>query len=375
MRFLHTADWQIGMKAAHVGAVGGRVREERLKAAERVVALGKTHDAEFLLVAGDTFEDNGVERVLVQRVADILARFPGPVFITAGNHDPLTPGSVWDHPAWSQSPKVQVLRSNEPVKLPGGGMLFPCPLREKYSSHDPTAAINARDTEGVAVGVAHGTVQGIQQETIDYPIPRDAAQRAGLDYLAIGHWHSFATFPGSDGVERLAYSGTHETTKFGERDSGNAVLVEIESRGAAPKLTPIRTGGLSWTVLEPTLRDETDAAALCEQLEVWPTPENALLEVRLRGVLTPAAQPKLERIRELAAARFFYARILADELLPSPADASWLEELPAGILRDAAEDLRRFADPSCVQRPEGVTSAVAARALLELYRHWREAQA
>jgi len=30
MKFLHTADWQIGMRAAHVGAAGTRVREERL---------------------------------------------------------------------------------------------------------------------------------------------------------------------------------------------------------------------------------------------------------------------------------------------------------------------------------------------------------
>ena len=29
MKFLHTADWQIGMKAAHVGVIGQRVRDER----------------------------------------------------------------------------------------------------------------------------------------------------------------------------------------------------------------------------------------------------------------------------------------------------------------------------------------------------------
>ena len=33
MRFVHTADWQIGMRAAHVGGAGPRVREERLAAA------------------------------------------------------------------------------------------------------------------------------------------------------------------------------------------------------------------------------------------------------------------------------------------------------------------------------------------------------
>jgi len=41
-RFIHTADWQIGMKAAHVGAVGQRVRAQRLKAAQRVVEVATT---------------------------------------------------------------------------------------------------------------------------------------------------------------------------------------------------------------------------------------------------------------------------------------------------------------------------------------------
>ena len=35
MKFLHTADWQLGMEAARVGDVGERVREERLLAARK----------------------------------------------------------------------------------------------------------------------------------------------------------------------------------------------------------------------------------------------------------------------------------------------------------------------------------------------------
>ena len=94
MRFLHTADWQIGMKAAHVGMVSQRVRDERLTAARRVVEAAKSANAELILVAGDTFEDNGIDCVLIQRVADILAGFGGPVYVIPGNHDPLVPGSV-----------------------------------------------------------------------------------------------------------------------------------------------------------------------------------------------------------------------------------------------------------------------------------------
>ena len=39
MKFLHTADRQLGMKAAQVGVAGEKVRAERLKTAERIIHL------------------------------------------------------------------------------------------------------------------------------------------------------------------------------------------------------------------------------------------------------------------------------------------------------------------------------------------------
>ena len=45
VRFLHTADWQIGMKLARIGDAGSRVREERFSAARRAVAAASEHGA------------------------------------------------------------------------------------------------------------------------------------------------------------------------------------------------------------------------------------------------------------------------------------------------------------------------------------------
>ncbi len=115
VKFIHTADWQIGMKAAHVGAVGQTVRDERLEAARRVIEAATSHRADFIIVAGDTFEDNAVDRVSVQKVADILGSFSGPVYIISGNHDPLVPGSVWNHPAWPSHSNLHLLIRAEPL--------------------------------------------------------------------------------------------------------------------------------------------------------------------------------------------------------------------------------------------------------------------
>ena len=49
LRFLHTADWQIGMKASHVGEAGTRVRDERVAAARRVVEAARAAGVEFTL--------------------------------------------------------------------------------------------------------------------------------------------------------------------------------------------------------------------------------------------------------------------------------------------------------------------------------------
>lgn len=357
MIFLHTADWQIGMRASALGDVGARVREERLAAARRVVEVAKNQRVDFVLVAGDTFEDNAVDRVLVQKVADILATFGGPVFIIPGNHDLLVPGSVWEHPAWKSAANVHVLREDSSVEVPGGE-LYPCPVREKYSGRNPTVWIPSDRAGGIRVGLAHGTVEGVCQDEPNYPIPRGAAQRAGLDYLALGHWHSCATYPGPDGAPYMAYSGTHETTKFGERDSGQALIVEIANAGARPAITQVRTGGLNWVTIEKEVRERGDLANVREQIEAISNAPKTLIELTLRGILTADAGAELEHLEDILVSRFLWKRVDATKLRPSPEDDTWISSLPPGVIREAATRLRDSTDVS----PE-----VAARALMDLY--------
>ena len=356
MKFLHTADWQLGMKAVHVGQAGARVREERLAAAKRVVAAAIEHRVEFIIVAGDTFEDNGVERLLVQKAADILAAFGGPVFLLPGNHDPLVPGSVWSHAAWLSHSNLHVLRESEPIALTGG-VLYPCPLTEKYSTRAPTRWIDARQSGQIAVGLAHGNLNEIAANDDNYPIANNAAQQAGLDYLALGHWHSHLPITGSDGVARLAYSGTHESTKFGERASGYSLVVEIAERGAAPQLTPVRTGGLVWEQWNEALGSPGDATRLRERIERHASPQATLVELRLSGLFSPRDEAELSRIEELLVAHFAYGRTDKTALVPAPADDSWLADLPPGVLVETARRLQGTAD-----------SPVATQALLDLYR-------
>jgi len=367
VRFIQTADWQLGMKAARVGGVAPRLREERLAAARRVIAVARDQAAGFILVAGDTFEDNGVERTLIQKAADILGGSPVPVYVIPGNHDPLTPGSVWEHPAWKTMQHVHVLREEQPVEVPGG-ILYPCPVKDRQSRRDPTSWIAAGDAGAIRIGLAHGTVEGVPQLEPDHPIARDAAARSGLDYLGLGHWHSTATYAAPDGAVRMAYSGTHETTSFGERDSGNVLAVDIAGPGSPPRVTPLRTGGLTWRVVEKDIREPGDLRRVRADIEAEGNPGSTLVELRLKGLLAVDERDEMARMEEILASRFLFHQIDISGLRPSPGDASWLAGLPPGMLQTVAARLQELSDPGFSgQRPDGASPEVASRALIELY--------
>ena len=361
MKFIHTADWHMGIGLERVGKAGKQARQARFEAAARLMETARQQDADFVLIAGDLFDHNAVDGATIQKVADILGTAGLPIYVIPGNHDPLAPGSVWEHPAWRNS-IVTIARESSPMEIPGG-ILFPCPTTSKYSPSDPTAWIQAGETEKICVGMAHGSLEGVANKT-DFPIPPDAAARSGLDYLALGHWHSTVVL--NDG--HTAYSGTHEATKFGEPDSGNALIVNIEARGARPEITRLDTGVLKWERMEHDVIQTGDLRAITDMIETWEGAARTLMWMTLKGLLHPGMGQELHRVMELVEARFLWGRVDTDGLVPSPEDDSWVEDMPAGHLRKAAQELLIAA------AGQSEDARVARLALLELYAMNREVE-
>jgi DNA repair exonuclease SbcCD nuclease subunit len=362
MKFLHTADWQVGMRAAQLGEKGERVRHARLESARRVTEEARRHEVDLMVVAGDTFENNGVDRIKVREVAKILGAAGCLVYLIPGNHDPLTPGSVWEDAAWGEFPNLHVLRKAEPVEV-ADATLYPCPVFAGDSKEDPTSWIHA-DRSRIAIGIAHGSVENAGYEQA-LPIRRDAAAVHGLDYLALGHFHSKNLYADAAGAFRLAYAGTHEPTGFGEHSSGNVLIVEIPRGGAAPEVQAIRTGSLEWLSYRLKIEHPGEIAALAAQLDALPAPERTLVECVLDGTFFGCDQEALGKVSEMIEGRFLFGRALMDRLVPDQSGAAWFAHLPAGYLQDAARDLLGQA---CADPPDPAASA----ALMEFARLWRE---
>jgi DNA repair exonuclease SbcCD nuclease subunit len=362
-RFLHTADWQIGMRAAHTGRAAEKVREARLESAARVISIANAQAVDAVILAGDTFEDSNVSRDLVRRVVDILRRSHAPVFVLAGNHDPLVPKGVFDHLAWEDArPKVTVFRDRTPVAL-GDADLFPCPLRRASSVEDPLAALPepAGPRTRIRIGIAHGSLldAAAPNEDLgdDFPMDRAHAKRAWLDYLALGHWHGGGVHE-IDGVGRIAYSGTHEPTKFGEPEGG-CLVVTIEAPGAAPKIEKLPCAGLAWRQRSETLSAPGDVERIRREIDAEPAESAArvLLDLTLTGAIGVGEQERLADLEGLVAARFLHGRVRRAELRIRPENDAWVDALPSGAPRATARALLLQADKG------GREGEVAARAL------------
>lgn len=358
MKILHTADWQIGMNAKHVGKRAEEIRTQRIASARALAKVAKQHDVDAVFVAGDVFEDNGVSRADVQAVIDICTSFRVPTYMLPGNHDPLMMGSVWDDPSWSGAANVTVLRTPEPLVMIPGVTLYPCPAFGKLSNIDPTAWIADSSAEGTRIAIAHGTVLGANVAENCFPIRRDAPSALGLDYVALGHWHSTATYEGDLTAARMAYSGTHEVTKFGERDSGNVLIVEITGPGILPRVTQVSTTHFHWEDFIFDLSSSVDIErTILTQIDAIANPESTLITIALTGMVEPKQLAAIETLRARIAARFsVFGRLDDTQLLLAPEDDAWERALPVGLLQDVAKHIRAGESPS------------AAQALMKLYR-------
>ncbi|HZC91932.1 MAG TPA: metallophosphoesterase, partial [Mycobacterium sp.] len=96
MRFVHSADWQLGMTRRWLGSEA----QPRYSAARRDVIAGLgalTADvgAEFIVVAGDVFEDNQLAPQVISQSLEAMRSIGIPVYLLPGNHDPLDASSVY----------------------------------------------------------------------------------------------------------------------------------------------------------------------------------------------------------------------------------------------------------------------------------------
>jgi DNA repair exonuclease SbcCD nuclease subunit len=140
---------------------------------------------------------------------------------------------VWD-PAYGFREKLP--RHAHVVDRPGftypikdGATLFASPCLSQSGAEDQALALPAREPkdESIRIGMVHGSTFEMPDWQANFPIAKDAAERRGFDYLAIGDTHSFRAIPEGSTKNLTVYPSAPEPTNFGESDSGHVAIVFI----------------------------------------------------------------------------------------------------------------------------------------------------
>jgi DNA repair exonuclease SbcCD nuclease subunit len=198
----------------------------------------------------------------------------------------------------------------------------------KRSPRSPLAGLNVKaDTRATwKIGMVHGALAIPGRTDADAVVfTEEEIAATGLDYLALGHWHS--AVEGRAGSVSYAYSGAPEPVAVDQDGAGQVLLVTLDDRAGRHVVTiePKRVGQ---TRAEKLDLDVSGVHSQPELIEVLArhADANLVFSVRLTGLFPDDLDLDLEEVDRALAPAFLKFRIrdasipAAPEGLQAPPD-------------------------------------------------------
>lgn len=351
-RILHMADVHLGARHDDLGPAAAAQRERQFAAFARAIDLALAEKLDLVLICGDLFDSNSQPRRSVERAAAEIAKLVArhvPVVIIPGTHDCYEPASIYRAfdlaemaGAAPDSNLVTVLTDSHRqadfgqlgVSVLSG--VFPAkraaesPLIGIKADAESTRADRARAGNWL-IGMVHGSIaQPGRFEHDEVIVTEEEIAHSGLDYLALGHVHSFRE--GRAGGVTYAYSGAPEPVALDQDGAGQVLLVSLEERDGKRVVTvePKAVGKTRFRKLEIDGATIASQAALAAQLKGLADPD-LVLDARIVGVRSPELDLNVEELAQQLAGSFLKLRLRDASVVGLPEDA----QLPADTILGA----------------------------------------
>lgn len=258
IRFLHIGDIHLGREFNSENLLGMnpiKRREEIWDTFENSLIFAVKNNVDFVLIAGDLFENSNVTVSDMDRLIYIFKKYNSlEIFVVFGNHDHL-------------GRKTAYLKEN----IPNNVHLFNNELgyyelnntriygfswdRMEYDFFPIT--IEELDPKFLNIIILHGTNMG---KTNYMPIPLKEIEKRGFDYIALGHIHD----PIQVG-KRAFYPGSLEPLSFGELGLRGGVLVELSKDNFIHKY--ISLSKREYKIIDLKIDEEVNTFKLLKEIE------------------------------------------------------------------------------------------------------------
>ena len=373
LRLLHTADWHLGRRfPSFPEEAQKKLSRARMDVIVSILDVARRNAVHALLCAGDLFDDPEPAVDFWQELAKILRERSAPnvpIFLIPGNHDPLTPESVWapSHPFRARVPKwVHIVdRDDFTYEISNDAVLYARPCRSKAGENDLAMALPTRPNgdERLRIGCVHGSTFDVDGHETNFPICRDAGVQRGLDYLAIGDTHSFRDVTANLPVPTV-YPGAPEPTGFDEPGAGNVALVALFRHGRRPRIDAEPVAFWRWIDLRCRDLNELRGVLTMQDLD------RHVVKLCLDMTVSLAEESEVERIlRDLQGTDATHGRagvLVVDRTslrLQVGSGDVFPEDLPP-VLKDTVDRLDRL----ITNAADDAEKSKATRALSHLYK-------
>lgn len=349
LRLLHTADVHLGARHSDLGDQAAAQRERQFAAFKAAVDLALAEKVDIVLIAGDLFDSNTQPRRSVERVAAELKRLGAAKIRTVlipGTHDVYDRSSLYrvhDLAALAGSGEdddlVTVLNPDRPsVHLAACDVIVHGPVfAAKRAPHSPLRDLKVTAGDGATwhVAMVHGSLSIPDRTDRDEVVfTREEIEASGLDYLALGHWHSAQQ--GRAGTTTWAYSGAPEPVAVTQDGAGKVLLVELDEVNGARtvRVEERQVGKTRFEKLDLDASTVADQPAIVAAISARADPD-LVLDVRLTGVRPDELDLSVDEIEEQLKGSFLKLRVrdlsmpaLTQGNLPSP------DTIPGAFIRN-----------------------------------------
>lgn len=323
LRLVHTADVHLGARHTDLGDQATAQRERQFAAFRATVDLALAEKVDLFLVAGDLFDSNTQPKRSVERVAGELKRLADArirTVIIPGTHDVYDRASIYrahDLAAiagvTAADELINVLTPDAPkLDLPIlDAVVYGRVFATKRAPTSPLAGFHAAPGARTwRIGMIHGSllIAG-RTDHDDVVFTADEIAASGLDYLALGHWHS--AFEGRAGTVTYAYPGAPEPVALDQDRAGKALLVTLDMGADGARTVTVQQRQVGRTVFEKL---DVDAAtvvgqpALVERLLALADPDR-VLDVRITGVKRDELDINTDEVEAALAPRLLKVRV------------------------------------------------------------------
>lgn len=291
---VHAAD--VHLETAFTEVRGGARRRAALAdALERVVDLALERRADALTIGGDLYEAERAGPQTARFAFAQLARFGGPVLIAPGNHDPYSARSLYARA--DLPPNVHVFAEPRWSAYPLGGGVTVYGFGHAPAEPGRPFASARFGRGGTQLALVHGSDEDRcpPGKRATAPFTLAEIEASGAACALAGHYHGGAVVE-STGGSWLAYPGSPEPIKFGERGSHGALVVS--AGGGRVEIESVPLARTRLVDLDLALADAASEHAVLAAVEAALAAygRDDYLRLRLRGTVAPSTRVDRELI-------------------------------------------------------------------------------